>query len=217
MNHEKITQQLYTQRVFFYHIFVHVVGYAAAVRKFLSRSDYVHSGMKILDAGCGGGLVAKIMHATAIKNNVTQVTFYGFDITRAMLKYFSCWIEKNKVKNVILAQANVLQLDQLPSDWNNYDLIVVSGMLEYIPKEHIVTAIANLRRLLAPKGKLLIFICRRNWLARWIIEKWWKANIYTQQELIAIISRTGFEVVNFKYFAFPYNYLTSWVFIVECY
>ena len=126
--------------------------------------------MKILDAGCGSGLVTKTLHNLSTQSSIQNLTFHGLDLTPAMLKRFQYWIEKKRINNIKLIQANVLKPKQLPPDWQHYDLIVVSGMLEYVPKEHIATAIKRLRHLLTPSGKLLIFICRRNQLAPWIIE-----------------------------------------------
>ena len=41
-------------------------------------------------------------------------------------------------------QASVLQLNELPADWANYDLIVTASMLEYVPRERLADDAADL-------------------------------------------------------------------------
>jgi len=171
--------------------------------------------MRILDAGCGIGLIIKILYLITKKNKLNNVTFYGFDLTPAMLKHFQKWINKKKIQNIALHQADVLKPKELPADWQDYDLITVSGMLEHVPRKHITEAITNLKKLLAPNGKLVIIICKHNFLAHWIIYKWWKAEIYTHNEIQTIMRKSGFKKISFKKFSFPYSYLNNWVHIIQ--
>ena len=52
------------------------------------------------------------------------------------------------VKGVELARANVLHLNELPSSWRNYDLIVSASVLEYLPPASLAEALSGLRSLL---------------------------------------------------------------------
>jgi len=75
------------------------------------------------------------------------------------------------VTQVHLKQANVLELDrQLPSSWSNYDLIVATSMLEYVPRPHLSQALSVLGARLARRGILLVVITRKNWITRVLIE-----------------------------------------------
>ena len=56
------------------------------------------------------------------------------------------------IERLATTQANVLQLDQLPVGWTNYDLIVSASMLEYMPRERLAEALAGLRSKLAVKA-----------------------------------------------------------------
>lgn len=215
MKYDAIAQKVYTSRTTLYHFFIHVVGYARAVKKFMIQSNYLKPGMRILDAGCGGGLATKIMYQIALKNNLQNVSFHGFDLTPAMLNYFRRWITKKNVVNVKLAQADVLKPDQLPPNWKNFDLVTVSGMLEHIPRHRIVEAIRNLKYLLNPHGKLLIFICKKNTLSHWIIRKWWKAESYTTSEIKTIMTDAGFTQFTHKNFPSPFGYLNYWSHVIE--
>ncbi len=215
MNHQSMVQKLYTARTSVYIFFIHVVGYARAIKLFFAQSSYLKSGMKILDAGCGTGLITKILYQNARKKNIDPVLFYGFDLTPAMLKRFQAWITKKKITNVKIVQADVLKPQQLPKNWSEFDLIVISGMLEHIQRTHIVQSINNIYNLLKKDGRFLTFICRTNSISHLIITKWWKAQTYTQQEIKHIMHDAGFNSVIFHRFSFPFRYLNWWVFIIE--
>jgi ubiquinone/menaquinone biosynthesis C-methylase UbiE len=223
MEYDKLAQHIYTTRITMYHWFIHyMVGYAQGVKKYFVKSSvlpkgapYLQPGTKVLDAGCGSGLVTNILYNIAKKKNISNVTFYGFDLTPAMLDRFRIWIKKDNVTNIHLAQADVLKPEQLPADWKEFDLITVSGMLEHLPKHRITEAISNLKKLLKQDGRLVIFICRKNPLAYWVIKKWWQAETYTKQEMQTIMHNAGFSSVDFHRFPFPYNYMNSWVHIID--
>jgi cyclopropane fatty-acyl-phospholipid synthase-like methyltransferase len=105
--------------------------------------------------------------------------------------------------------------EQLPKDWRHYDLIVSSAMLEYVPKNKIRQALANLGALLKGDGTILICITKRNVLMRLLIKMWWKANMYDKEEIKHVLQDAGFNKIKFKKFALPYWHLNLWGFIVE--
>jgi len=93
--------------------------------------------------------------------------------------------------------------------------ILSSAMLEYIPKDRLAEALAGLRRRLADDGTLTVFITRRNTLMKGLIEWWWKANIYTRDELREIYREAGFDEITFHRFPRPFFHLNLWGLIVE--
>lgn len=188
-------QKIYTKRASFYHfLFVDFLRYGWAIEKFFRESgDYVHPHFKILDAGCGTGNITKALYTIAREKGYEDVAFHAFDLTQAMLDLFRRWIKKVGASNITLKQVNVLSLEQLPSDWNEYDRIVSSAMLEYLPKDKIWQALSGLKRLLKPNGKLIVFITRRNVVTKLFIKWWWKANIYEEKELKKIFLDAGFS------------------------
>lgn len=54
-------------------------------------------------------------------------------------------IDERGIRDVQLAEANVLTLDALPASWNGYDMIVSAAMLEYVPRESLPVALSGLR------------------------------------------------------------------------
>jgi cyclopropane fatty-acyl-phospholipid synthase-like methyltransferase len=194
---------LYTKKARFYQwLFIDVLGWGKELEAFFRNSNYLSPSLKILDAGCGTGIVTKILYSIAQQQGFTDIQFYAFDLTPAMLDVFREWIEEQGVKNTELTQANVLLLEEhLPSHWRGYDLIISAAMLEYIQKHKVRKAISNLKHLLKNKGTLLLFVTRRNFLTRWLVQRWWKANIYEEREIEQIFQQAGFSTVRFKPFS----------------
>ena len=213
----KAIEKLYTKKASFYHkFFIDILGCGKGIKKFFENYNYLKPNTKILDAGCGTGILTRILTEIAKKKKLDGIKYYGFDLTQAMLDLFKQWISKGNDKNISLKKADVLLLDeQLPKDWQNYDLIVSSAMLEYIPKDKIRQAIRNLGNLLKDDGTILIFITKKNLLMRLLIKMWWKANMYEKDEIKEVLLDAGFKQVIFKKFLSPYRHLNHWGFIIE--
>ena len=137
-------------------------------------------------------------------------TLQGFDLTPKMLEGFRQTLRTRAIEGVNVRQADVLRLETLPADWNDFDLIVSSAMLEYLPRESLVDALSNLRTRLNEVGSVLLFITRRNWLTRPLIGRWWDANLYEAAELKESFRLAGFSTITFEKFPFPYQHLSLW-------
>jgi ubiquinone/menaquinone biosynthesis C-methylase UbiE len=146
---------------------------------------------------------------------LTPGSLHGFDLTPAMLNRFQQHLDAQSIKGVELTQCNVLQLDALPPDWTNYDLVVSASMLEYVPRDRFVTALSGLRGLLRADGRFVLFITKRNWLMRPLIGRWWDSHLYTAPELKQALSQAGFREVTFGVFPLMFKYLAPWGHIVE--
>lgn len=212
-------KDLYTKKAAWYDfIFIRLIRRDLSLTDFFRRFDGFGSRLKILDAGAGSGLLTKILWSLDQKNFGGQATFQAFDFTPAMLERFRSWISQQASQNITLRQADAFNLKrELPSDWNNYDLIVSAGMFEYLPKTELPRVLKELHERLKPAGQLLFFITRRNWLTYLSVAKWWQANIFTREELGLILTEAGFQ--NFSFERFPYdwsNWSTLVVKIVKC-
>src|SRR5688572_3473051 len=138
MSHNSEVQKLYANRADFYErLFINFLGWRKELETFFWKSDYIHPNFKVLDAGCGTGVVTKTLFQLAIEKDLRGVQFHAFDITEKMLEVFQQWIKKQGANSIEIQRADVLEIDELPSYWNDYGLIVASTMLEYLPREKV--------------------------------------------------------------------------------
>lgn len=196
-------------------VFFRLVRYGAAVRAYLAKNVRLEPGDKVLDAGCGTGLLTKTLYTTAQAAGINNVTFHAFDLTPQMLGALDDWVASEGASNVETALFNVLELADRPEGWDTYNWIVTSAMMEYLPRTSLALALKGLRTLLSEDGRLLLVITRRNWLTNVAIGKLWHSNLYTRRELRDIIRQAGFESVTFKDFPGVYKGFGRMVILVE--
>ena len=88
-------------------------------------------------------------------------------------------------------------------------------MLEYVPRDRFVEALAGLRARLVPGGRFILFITRRNVLMDPLIGRWWDSNLYTRDEIEAAFQQAGFAETTFHKFPGMFAYLNLWGYVVE--
>ena len=213
--HPHPARDLYTERAGAYHRFVSVVRYPQAIRAALRSLEFLRSDMKVLDAGCGGGLVTLALREAMALRGLVPGVVHGFDLTAEMLDRFRVSLEERDLSGIELRQADVLQLDPLPDSWRDYDLIVSSGMLEYLPRHQLSAALRGLQLRLTQDGALVFFISRRNFMNRFVIQRWWSAQLYTREELAASLAEAGFSQVRFRRFPVRNRHMGVWGHFVE--
>ena len=198
METQPSARELYTDRVGAYHRFVAAFRYPQGLGAALRDFEPLRSDMRVMDAGCGGGIVTLALRAALAARGLRPGVTHGFDLTPTMLDRFRATIEQRDVPGVELRQADVLHLEALPDSWVDYDLIVSSGMLEYLPRHELSAALRGLRLRLAEGGALLFFMSRRNWLMKLMIERWWSGQLYSREELHACAAEAGLASVQFS-------------------
>ncbi|HEX8000189.1 MAG TPA: methyltransferase domain-containing protein [Pyrinomonadaceae bacterium] len=123
-------------------------GYGRSLEQYLRANPLpLTPGAKILDAGCGTGLLTLALlkvidmpvHITAVDLSATSIA----TARRAVRE------ETGRTQAVAFSQANVLQL---PFRDNSFEVIVTSGVLEYVSLRE---GFGELARVLAPGGHLL--------------------------------------------------------------
>jgi 2-polyprenyl-3-methyl-5-hydroxy-6-metoxy-1,4-benzoquinol methylase len=198
-------QMLYTERLSGYGAFISFFRSRDAIRALLERSGLLRPKLRVLDAGAGFGTATFALLDALRHRCIEPEAIEAFDLTPAMLARFQTELDSRGVTKVRLKQANVLELDQqLPSSWTNYDLIVSTSMLEYVPRPDLSQALSALGARLAQHGTLLAVITRKNWITRVLIEWWWQAARYSREELREGFATAGFRNLVFRRFPFRY-------------
>jgi SAM-dependent methyltransferase len=207
--------RFFTERHQSYVGFIRAVRYPQGLRSFFEHVPWLRANMRVLDAGCGTGVVTLALREAMARRGLAPGPMNAFDLTPAMLERFRASLARRRIGDVALAQADVLRLETLPEGWSGYDLVVTASMLEYVPRERFSEALASLRTRLAADGRLLLFITRRNWLTRPMIGRWWRSNLYNASELSDAFVRAGFSHHAFVPFPLAARYLALWGYAVE--
>lgn len=207
--------RLFTEKHGSYERFIRFVRYPQGIRAFFLQSPLLCSGLRVLDAGCGTGIVTLAVRDALVRRGLTPGPLHGFDLTPGMLERFRHTLLIRGIEGVETAQADVLELDTLPDAWTQYDLIASASMLEYVPRPRLVDALRNLHGRLHKDGHLVLFITRRNWLTRPMIGRWWHANLYDAEELREAFRRAGFSHFTFEGFPLAARHLALWGYVIQ--
>lgn len=208
-------KKLYTDKLDTYLSFSSFFRYPQGLEAFFESYECLRPGLRILDAGCGTGFASFALLKALQHRGLDYQTFHGFDLTPAMLARFRARLTKQNTANVQLQEANVLNLESLPAGWTHYDFIVSASMLEYVPRAELVAALTQLRSRLARNGVFLLFVTPKNWITKLLIEKLWKANCYTREELRKALAAAGFQAIVFRKFPRFYFWLNLSSHVVE--
>jgi ubiquinone/menaquinone biosynthesis C-methylase UbiE len=215
MNTTSDLVRLYSDRNRSYVRFIRFVRYPQGIHAYFMTTPLLRSGLRVLDAGCGTGIVTLALREALLRRGLTPGPLQGFDLTPAMLECFRQTLQTGRIEGVEIVQADVLRLEDLPAAWNNYDLIVSAAMLEYLARNHLVAGLRGLRALLNQEGSFLLFITRRNGLTRPLIGRWWQSNLYTASELKGAFRQAGFSSIAFRSFPPLFRHLALWGYIIE--
>ncbi len=208
-------QELYTRRIDRYGSFIAAFQSPQGMQALLRRSHLLRAGLRVLDAGCGFGMVTFAFLEALRERNLDYETVDAFDLTPAMLARFHSELETRGVTRVQLRQADVLALETLPPSWTNYDLIISASMLEYVPKRDLPRALAGLSARLTPDGHILVMITRKTPETKVLIDWWWHAERYTKHELLRAFAEAGFRDSVFERFPGGYFWLNRANYVVE--
>lgn len=132
----------------FYDLTFKLNGYGRSLDQYFENHPLPLSrGAKILDAGCGTGLLTLAL-LRAIRFPV-QITALDLSSTSVVAARKALYYSSGRKRDVTFTQGNLLSL---PFADETLDLVVTAGALEYVPLED---GLAEIARVIAPGGHLL--------------------------------------------------------------
>ena len=183
----------------FYDLTFKLNGYGRSLDQYLEAHPLpVFENARILDAGCGTGtLTLALLRALNVPVKLTAVDLSSSVIATAR-KYVS---RKNpNEQEVRFAQGNVLAL---PFADGSFDLVVTSGVLEYVPLEDGFTELA---RVISPGGYFLHLPMRPTAVTT-LLELLFRFKAHPPEELAETTDR-HFQVVS--HYRFPPFQVIGW-------
>jgi ubiquinone/menaquinone biosynthesis C-methylase UbiE len=128
-------------------------GYGRSLDQYFANHPLpVSRGAKILDAGCGTGLLTlALLRNLHFPVNITALDLSATSISAARKAVAE---SPGRTRDVTFAEGNLLSL---PFADNSLDLVVTSGALEYVP---LGEGLNELSRVITPGGHLLHIPCR---------------------------------------------------------
>jgi cyclopropane fatty-acyl-phospholipid synthase-like methyltransferase len=207
-------QELYTKGIDRYSSFINLFQSSQGIQALLQRSDLLRPGLRVLDAGCGFGMATFAFLEALRQRNLDYKSIDAFDLTPAMLFRFQKMLEERGLTRVQLREADVLNLERLPTSWINYDLILSASVLEYLPRRDLPRALAGLRARMSRGGRILVMITRKTPETKVLVEWWWHAERYTKGELLQAFEEAGFRDPVFLRFPLRYTWLNRANYVV---
>ena len=158
----------------------------------------VSRGARILDAGCGTGLLTLAL----LRNLHFPVSITSLDLSATSISAARKAVDEGpgRTHDVSFAEGNLLSL---PFADNSLDLVVTSGALEYVPLEEGMT---ELSRVIAPGGHLLHIPCRPS-PATTFLEILFRFKKHPRQ---AILSETAKRFRMVHEYRFPPSQIIGW-------
>jgi ubiquinone/menaquinone biosynthesis C-methylase UbiE len=207
MNTDVSTKTLYNKELCKkYKILTGAFFYPQGIRAFILQGLPIKDNHRILDAGCGHGILSRAIRDKVRIDAIQGTQQYAFDISEDMLQGF----KEMGAGGIDLRRHDVRELSY---DNDYFDLVVTSAMLEYVPD--IENALSSLKRSLKPGGKIYVFMSRKTRLNDFLFQPFGKPRCYSFPELTSILLRVGFQ--NIKRHRFPRSsfWLNIWGIIVE--
>jgi 2-polyprenyl-3-methyl-5-hydroxy-6-metoxy-1,4-benzoquinol methylase len=161
------------------------VGKRKIVKTLLKKYNLLENPLaRILDVGCGTGMI--------LKEISSQGEVWGLDNDEQALKF----CRKRGLR--FLKKANLQQ--KLPFEDQSFDVILCLDVLEHLKNEDL--SISEFRRLLKPKGMLVITVPAYPALWSYWDEISGHQRRYSPKTLVDLLKRNNFQVTKLSYFNF---------------
>ncbi len=131
----------------FYDLTFKLNGYGRSLDQYFAAHPLrVFPGARVLDAGCGTGTLTLAL----LRNLEVPVKLTALDLSASSMATARKYVDKKQSNQPVrFAQGNVLAL---PFADDAFDLVLTSGVLEYVPLDE---GLSELARVIAPGGHLL--------------------------------------------------------------
>jgi ubiquinone/menaquinone biosynthesis C-methylase UbiE len=166
-------------------------GYGRSLDQYLRAHPLpVRPGARILDAGCGTGLLTlAIIKAVDVPVRITALDLSASSIVKAKRAVAEA---AGRSDQVYFTQANVLAL---PFADESFEIIVTSGALEYVPLRE---GFGELARVLVPGGHMLHLPVRPS-LASSFLELLFRFKTHPPREVVENTERHFRVVENYRF------------------
>jgi ubiquinone/menaquinone biosynthesis C-methylase UbiE len=174
-------------------------GYGRSLDQYFANYPLpVSRGARILDAGCGTGLLTlALLRAVRFPVSITAVDLSSTSIEAAR----KALAESNgRKRDVTFAQGNLLSL---PFNDDSLDLVITSGALEYVP---LSDGLVEIARVIAPGGHLLHLPCRPS-VASTVLEILFRFKSHPPHE---VLRNTDQHVRVVHHYRFPPPQIIGW-------
>jgi ubiquinone/menaquinone biosynthesis C-methylase UbiE len=183
----------------FYDLSFKLNGYGRSLDRYMEAHPLpVFENARILDAGCGTGtLTLALLRTLRVPVKLTAI-----DLSASSMATARKYVNKNnpQQQDVRFAQGNVLALP-FPDD--AFDLVVTSGVLEYVPLEDGFTEMA---RVISPGGYFLHLPMRPTAVTT-LLEVLFRFKVHPPDDLAETTDR-HFQVVS--HYRFPPFQIIGW-------
>jgi len=161
----------------FYDLTFKLNGYGRSLDQYFAENPLpISRGAKILDAGCGTGLLTlALMRSVHFPVNIIALDLSTTSIGAARKAVAE---SPGRARDVTFTEGNLLSL---PFPDNSLDLVVTSGALEYVPLDE---GMAELARVIMPGGHLLHIPCRRPSPATTFLEILFRFKSHPRKEIL---------------------------------
>jgi ubiquinone/menaquinone biosynthesis C-methylase UbiE len=183
----------------FYDLTFKLNGYGRSLDQYFAQHPLpVSRGARILDAGCGTGLLTlALLRAVRFPVAITALDLSSTSIDAARKAVAG---SRGRKRDVTFAQANLLSL---PFADESLDLVVTSGAVEYVP---LADGLSELARVIAPGGHLLHLPCRPS-VASKVLEILFRFKSHPPREVMQTTER-HFRIIH--HYKFPPPQAIGW-------